>query len=232
MNHTMLQWIGGAAALTLFISSYSVASAAAPQFFATWRAESFTPSWYAGKTYPTKGTPVRVSFELIDSGKIADLSNTIVRWYVDDTLAKNENDGRGIKTLAFSVPDYAGQETQVRISIPSYRGGDSLNSIVHIPVQSPRIVIDAPYPDRQIAAGDTAFTLVPFFFNISTLDNLTIGWSANGTASQAQGASSAAFTFRLDPKTPSGFGVTLQAAAQNILHELEIASDQIQLTVK
>src|SRR3989338_8026257 len=104
------------------------AQTALPQFLVSWQAQSYAPARYQGKIFPTKGTPIVISFELIDNGKIVDLSKTAVRWYINDELVKNEDNGLGIKSLQFNLPDYAGQETEIRIAIPDYKGSQ-LDSI-------------------------------------------------------------------------------------------------------
>ena len=113
---------------------------AAPQFLASWKADSYVPSWYQGKILPSRGTPVTVSFEVINSGQKADLSGTAVRWYINNKLVKNETNGFGIQSISFNIPDYGGQETEVRIAIPNYRGSE-LNHILRIPVKNPEAVL-------------------------------------------------------------------------------------------
>ncbi|MCL5004571.1 MAG: hypothetical protein M1170_01335, partial [Patescibacteria group bacterium] len=76
-------------ALFLF-SSFNIAYAQSGyEFLTTWKADGFVPAWYEGKILPSRGSRVSVSFELLKNGKISDLSNVVVRWYVNDNLVKN-----------------------------------------------------------------------------------------------------------------------------------------------
>ncbi len=207
------------------------AAEAAPQFMVSWRANNYVPTWYQGKVFPTKGSPVEIIFELIDNGKIVDLQKTVVRWYINDELVKNEDNGLGIKSLQFNMPDYAGQETEVRIAIPFYPGGQ-LDSIVRIPVKSPEVVIDANIPDRRIGTGKNLFQAFPFFFNVASLKNLSFDWLANDKTVENVGEEPWLLRLNVDSQTPSGFGINVRAAVQNTFNQLESASRNSQLIIK
>ena len=216
----------------LLSTFYLVEAQSSPQFLISWQAESYAPSWYQGKILAINGTPISISFELIDNAKIADLSKTKVRWYVNDKLIKNENDGLGIKSLKITVPDYAGQETEIRISIVDYKGGEILDKIIRIPVRGPEAVINVPYPDAKISTGLSIFQATPFFFNIKDRNSLSIEWSANEQKAEGAFDNPWSLNLNIDPRIPSGFVVGLRATVQNILNQLETASKTIQLKVK
>ncbi len=202
---------------------------AAPQFLVSWQAKSYAPNWYQGKILPTKGSSLTVSFELVDGGKIADLSRAKVRWYVNDKLVKNETDGLGIKSLDISVPDYGGQETAIRISLPDY-AASPLDYVVRIPVKSPEVVIDGR--STPLKAGDNSFEAIPFYFNASDLNNLAFDWSANGDRAANNTDTPWLLNLSIDPNTPPGFAVSLQVAVQSFLNQLEFASKTMRLGVK
>lgn len=204
------------------------AAAAAPQFLVSWQAQSYVPSWYQGKVMPTKDSPVRISFELIDGGRLADLSGTAVRWYVNDKLMLNENNGLGITSFGFNVPDYAGQQTEVRISLPSYRG-QALDKVITIPVSSPEVVIDGRFTQNQLQIGDNSFAAVPFFFNAQTLADLDFNWVANGQQANNQSDTPWILNLNLDANTQPGYSVNLGITVQNIANQLESAAKSIQL---
>ncbi len=203
-----------------------------PQFLSSWRAENYASSWYQGKILPTYQSPVEISFELIDTGKTADLSKTKVRWYVNDNLVLNENNGLGIKNLKVNIPDYATQETEIRIAVVDYKGGEQLDEIIKIPVARPEVVINAPYPDNKINTGSSIFQTIPFFFNIKHRDALTVEWSANEQRAEGVFDNPWELELNIDSRTPSGFAVNLRAVVRNILNELEIGSKNIQLQIK
>ena len=200
------------------------------QFLTSWQAQNYAPSWYQGKIFATRGVPIEISFEMLDKGKIIDLSKTIVRWYVNDKLVANEDNGLGLKTLKIIAPDYAGHETNIRIAIVNYLSGDTLYKNIAIPIVAPEAVINAPYADRKIGFGQSVFTATPFFFNVKNLDNLSVDWS---TAEQnAGGQLSWSLNLNIEPTTPSGSIINLSVAIKNALNELESAAKNIQLQLK
>ena len=96
-------------------------TSAAPQFWFSWQAGNYAPSWYQGKVLPIVGSPITVNFELIDNGQIADISQNKIRWYVNDRLIINETNGLGIQSARFRIPDYAVNAVELRVSVVGYQ---------------------------------------------------------------------------------------------------------------
>lgn len=207
-----------------------VAVFAAPQFLVSWQAQSYVPSWYQGKIMPTKGSLITVGFELVDGGRIADLSGTVVRWYVNDKLILNEKNGLGIKSFSFNTPDYGGQQTDVRISLPNYRG-QVLDDVITIPVVNPEVVIDGRSVQNHLQIGDNSFAATPFFFNTQSLSDLDFNWVANGQQANSQSDAPWMLNLHLDPNTQPGFSVNLGVTAQSLVNQLEFATKSIKLQV-
>ena len=203
---------------------------AAPQFLVSWRANSYVPSWYEGKVLPSRGTPITISFEIVDGGRIANLGGTAVRWYINDKLVRNETSGLGIQSISFAIPDYGGQETEVRIAIPNYRGSE-LNQIVRIPVKNPEVVINGKFMKVPITTGDNAFQAIPFFFNVKALVDLGFDWTANGQDAKVDTATPWNLNLNIDENAREGFFINLQVVAQNFMDQLEFGSREIQLEV-
>ncbi len=216
----------------VFSVFYLVDAQTSPQFLISWQAQNYAPSWYQGKILAINGTPIEISFELIDNAKIADLSKTKVRWYVNDKLIKNENDGLGIKSLKIITSDYAGQETEIRIAVVDYKGGETLDEIVTIPVVNPEAVINAPYPDRKIGTGTSIFQVIPFFFNAKNLIGLSVDWSANEQKTEGLTGNPYLLNLNIGPETPKGTEIKVSALVKNLLNQLEFASKSIQLQIK
>ena len=204
---------------------------AAPQFLVSWKADSYVPSWYQGKVLPSRGTPITVSFEIVDGGRTANLSGTAVRWYINDKLVRNETSGLGIQSISFAIPDYGGQETEVRIAIPNYRGSE-LNQIVRIPVKNPEVVIDGKFMKTPIKTGDNAFHAIPFFFNVESLADLGFDWTANGQDAKVDTATPWNLNLNVDENAGEGFFINLQVVVRNFLDQLEFGSREIQLEVR
>jgi hypothetical protein len=202
------------------------------QFIISWQADNYAPSWYQGKILAVNGTPIEINFELIDNGKLADLSKTKVRWYINDKLMKNEKDGLGIKVLKFVNSDYAGQETEIMISVVDYKGGEPLEKIITIPVVKPEVIIRVPYADRKISAGLSGFEAIPFFFNIKNTGSLSIEWSTNEQKPEGALGNPWLLNLNIEPQTPSGTEIELSILIKNLLKGMEFASKNIQLQIK
>lgn len=216
---------------TFLFFNFANAQITASQFLVSWQAKTYAPSWYQGKFFPVKDASVGISFELIDNGKIADLSKEKVRWYVNDKLEKNEENGLGIKSINFSTRDYPGQTTEVRIEIFHYKNGDVLGKIIEIPSVRPELIVDLPYADNQIGVGQSIFRAFPFFFDINGLDNLSVEWSAMGRQSEGSG-NPWQLNLNIDQKAPKGMEVGLSVSVKNLLKELEFASKSMKLVIK
>ncbi|MBI2514806.1 hypothetical protein HYV91_01280 [Candidatus Wolfebacteria bacterium] len=157
-----------------------------------------------------------------------ELSETKVRWYVNDQLMKNEENGLGIKFLKFTVPDYGGGETEVRIALPE----QALDYILHIPVNSPEAVIRNGSAGTSVQAGNNSFEAIPFFFNTPSLDNIIFDWTANGQKTEGASDNPQMLNLNIDSQAPSGFQIDLRVTLRNFLNQLEIAARNIQLRVK
>ncbi|MCL5004556.1 MAG: hypothetical protein M1170_01260, partial [Patescibacteria group bacterium] len=162
--------------------------------------------------------------------KISDLSNVVVRWYVNDNLVKNENDGLGIKKYFFTVTDYPGNNIELRIALPDYKG-QSFNKIIQIPVVNPEVNIESPALSLNNVSKTAIFKANPFFFNVKTLNNLSFQWTANGqTAGIYKGLN--LLNFNVDPKVGLNSEINLKVTAKNLLNEMEFANKEVQFKLK
>jgi len=217
---------------TFLIFNFTDAQAS-QEFLVSWQAESYVPSWYNGKILPTKGSLVEVNFELIDKAKIANLSKEKVRWYINDKLMVNEENGLGLKSLRFAMPDYPGRETEIRIQIFHYQeGSDVLDKIIRIPSVSSEAVIDAPFPDRKINVGSSSFKTSPFFFNVKNLSDFKVEWSAFGQRIEEPSPDQWSLNLNIDSRTPKGTEISLSVSIKNLLKELEFVSKSVKLLVQ
>ncbi len=214
-----------------FLNS-NIVNAANQEFLVSWQADSYAPSWYQGKILPTKDTNINVRFDLINNGKIVDLSKNKIRWYVNDKLIINENSGLGIKTFNTVISDYPGQETEIRISIFDYNGA-TLDKIIRIPIVNPEVVITTPYFGNFVSVGENLFRAIPFFFNINgDLQNLSVNWSVNNNQQEGYFINPWQLKLNVDSRTSAGTSLFVGIKIQNIINAIETASKNINLTVK
>lgn len=207
----------------------------APRFLTSWKAQSYVPGWYEGKIFPAPGTPVEARFELVDAGKIADLSKAKVRWYLNGELVRNEENGLGIKSLNFIASQSGGQDVEIRIAVLDYGdGGGQIDEVIRIPVAKPEVVINSPYPDRLIKVGKNSFRATPLFFGAKEIsaDNFSFEWSVDGKKIEGFFEKQADFVLDVGAQTSAGAKLRLSVLAKNLLKELESANKDIQLEVK
>lgn len=221
--------------LFAFLFLNFVNAQSAPIFLTSWKAQSYVPNWYQGKIFPAPGTPIEVKFELIDNGRIVDLSGTKVRWYLNDDLVRNEESGLGIKSLNFIAPQFGGRDVEIRIAVLNYGdNGGQLDEIVRIPVAKPEAVINSPYPDRLIGVGKSSFRATPFFFGTKDVsaDNFSFEWSIDGKKAEGFFENQSDFILDVGSQAPAGAKLRLSVLAKNLLKELEFASGDVQLEIR
>lgn len=154
----------------------------APELLITWSAQNYTPPDYAGKSMPTRGTSVGASVELIENGRLADLSKQEIRWILNNRLHKS---GVGLKNVSLIVPELTRDNQILRVSIVNFRGKDIEKSVI-LPVVDPEVVINVPYPRNKIQSGENLFIALAYFFNVANLNDLSFVWSANGRNTQSE----------------------------------------------
>ncbi len=182
-------WAGGiAAALMCGLCFVAPAQSAAPRFILSWQAGGYAPQWYEGKVLLGYHAPLMVSCSLIgqgtlDAGKIVDLSNAEIRWYVNSQLYTS---GVGMQTLTISKNDiFSGGILNVRASVnyydPDTNGSGFVDGYVSIPVESPKVVLSGKsFSSSTGSDPSVAINAFPFFFNVPN-GALLVAWFLNGS---------------------------------------------------
>ncbi|MBI5306304.1 hypothetical protein HZB04_01840 [Candidatus Wolfebacteria bacterium] len=202
-----------------------------PEFLISWKTNSYAPSWYQGKIFPTRGSRVEAAFELIDNGKIVDISKNKARWYINDKLVLNEKNGLGIKNYSFRAFDYPGQDIELRIVIVDYKE-EQIGGMIIIPIVHSEAVIDAPYAAAKIFGGAvSSFSAYPFFFNISDFSGLSFQWFVDGRLADSAGQPQK-LDLNIDSKAPVGFGTNVRLRIANLADEINFANSEIKFNVK
>jgi hypothetical protein len=224
---TLLAGLGMVSALFILFTA-STAIAAGPQFLITWKATgSYAPSLYQGKVLPTYGSQITASLEIVSaSGNIADISGKTIYWYLNDTLLGG---GTGVQRITFPPFGDAPNAMTLKVELPNYNGSFLIHTVT-IPMAQPHAVIEAPYPAGQFSLNPVTVTALPYFFNVSSPNNLSYSWSVNSqTGSNSENPNMAQIT--LPAGTPAGtsFAVSLQvqnptdatqaAASTNLIYQ-------------
>jgi hypothetical protein len=166
----------------------------------TWRALNFFPADFRGKALPTEGSRVAASVAYLESGKFVNLSNLLIRWYVDGTFATR---GTGLTEYIFKTTKQNGEMHVVRVSI-EFAGGGKYESSVMVPVNDRRLVLRGA--GSQTLAPDTDATIeaFPYFFNVASLADLTFFWTVNGARAAGVNGNALTITVPHANTTPGG----------------------------
>jgi hypothetical protein len=193
----------------LFVPGISNAQTASaqPQFLVTWQAlNSYAPPYYQGKVLPGASSQIVASVELVSGGKLVNLKNQTIYWYLNTNYIGG---GIGAQRITFSPYGGAPDSLALEVKLPSYNN-DSLLHTVSIPVVQPKAVIVARYPQNQFS--DNPFTLQAqaYFFNVPSLLPLVFNWSANNqVANNTENPTEADISIPSDSPSGSQLSVTL-----------------------
>lgn len=213
-------------AFLLYFSPAHAQTVAAPNFFVTWRSGAYVESAYQGKILPTAGAPLTIAFELIDGGKLANLSKTMIRWIKNDKIVQS---GIGLQTVTIPTSPIADRdEIRIKIVVSQYKGADLPHSFV-LPVAAPEVVIRAPFVNRFIPTGTQTLRALFYYWNTDRAGTLIANWSLQGERLTTSGGNRAA-TITL-PQSAAGQSLHLTVSATNEADNLELASASQTLTI-
>lgn len=189
--------------------SHGSAQQSQPQFLFSWRADTYAPPGFNGKVLPSPGSLITVSFEVVQGGKLANLSKQTIYWYVNDSLVSNVP---GKQTITFSAPNFAPDVLNVRVQLPEYAGG-LLSPLIKIPLVPPEAVIESAYPGGNFMGFSATVKGLPYFFNVQSPLELSFTWNVNGeTPAGAEDPTN--LSVGLNPDAPIGatlsIGLTVQ----------------------
>ncbi len=227
--------------LSAFFRIFSPASvfAADPQFMSSWSANSFAPYWYQGKILPSSGSRVNMSFELIGQdktnlGKVLDLSNRLVKWYVNNQYYTQ---GEGLKSISFTINKWTASDSlNVRVSSevenPSDGSVSFVDNYITIPIVKPEIVIFNKNFSNIVSANSTVdLSSAPFFFNTDSLYNIVPTWTVGSQKSGGIANDPFSLSINFGKNINSGV-INVGLTAQNSTNPIESAQNSISFTIQ
>lgn len=182
-----------------------------PEFMITWKADSYTPSDYQGKILPSPGSAINLSLELINNKQLVNLSDYEIRWFINNKLqAKNW----GLKNLTYKIDELEREDQNILIKIMNYQGKD-LEKLITIPLVMPEVII------RPINIG--LFKALPFFFNVTSPNQLSFNWLINNQAPDKDGEDPNLLKLSNIQEAPPDFPTNIVINIANTLNKLENA---------
>jgi len=153
----------------------------------SWKSGSGVPMWYQGKSLPTYQSPIAFSVVAVgkgsSAGQIISLKNTQIKWSVN---SKYIGGGQGVQTVIYNNKTiFPGGDLNVSVSVESQDSQTGSKFFVTkyftVPIVEPKVIIQgAPFNYLFSSGADIVLNAIPFFFNVSSTDDLTFNWSING----------------------------------------------------
>lgn len=186
------------------------------QAWITWRAVTYIPSSYAGRSLPIENADVVVAVDVVSGGKPVNLANQNINWFVNDSFLKG---GPGMTRTVVHVPDGASiGGLSVRVNIPDY--GDGLAKTVKIPVVHPEVNLQyAPVAQQR----QFQVTALPFYFNVFSAQALAFTWNVAGQTPPPD-AEPDILNVSMDQSTAAGMQFPFSVTVKNPDGVLEAAS--------
>jgi len=209
--------------LGLLLVATASAQTVSPQVILTWHANNFYPADYEAKPLATPNTPISVSVAVIKNSKLLDLSQATIMWYVDENLV---NPGTDPEEITFTATKSAGDAHFVRVKVITQT--DSYDGSINVPVVNPQIILPVPYENQTVPAESTvSLQAIPYFFNVSALQDLSFFWKVNDQDISGNDN-------QLALQTGSSHGQTLQVnlLAQNQKNQLEYSRYRTQIIIQ
>ncbi|MDP3729402.1 MAG: hypothetical protein Q8R26_01415 [bacterium] len=198
-----------------------------PELLLSWSAENYVPSFYQGKILPTQSTSVVVSVDMLQNNRVINISQQNIRWFVDDTLILT---GRGASQATFAMSKIGGIQT-VR-AIVDYQG-TPIEKTIDIQIKKPELVLVFPSPSKTITPQSYLFIGLPYFFNVTDLNELTFQWAVNSEKIGGSPTQPERFILALSNKgTPIRTTLNISGSVQSVFNPLELASKLINLIVQ
>lgn len=154
----------------------ALAQSPSSQIILTWQASNFYPSNYLGKAAAAPNSLLTVSVSLVQDGRLQDLFQTSINWYIDGQFL---NRGVGLHTISFINQKLRGDSYFIRVLV-TLKDGDRLEKVLSIPTKEQKVVIETPFPHNTLSQGETVIIkAMPYFFNVQTFNNLSFFWDVN-----------------------------------------------------
>ncbi|MBU6141790.1 hypothetical protein KGO95_01555 [Patescibacteria group bacterium] len=234
--HHRLAWFSAILLPTAYCLLALTANAqTAPEFMVSWKALDYVPADYIGKTLPTQTTQVEAAFDVIDQGKIVDVSKNMINWYDNNALIAA---GIGLKT--FKLTPSSTQSDTIRIAVSNYNANGDISTSFLVPIVKPEVAVSVPTPTANLYRNRTALApqpylleARPFFFNATSLSGLTFSWQVNNTSPTGNPGNPNFLTLDLSSQgTPQETDITLSAGVTNTGNQLELGSRMLNLIVQ
>lgn len=150
-------------------------------FLVSWRAQDFVPSMYEGRILPIKNSLVEIGFDLIDTnGKFVDVSKQKIQWNINHEPYQT---GTGLKKIKLFISNSDEDVVEILISNytdSKYTSSSEISRFIVLSAFEPKAVVHTSDPYKAMRVGENKLIAIPYFFNITSLNNLLFAWKVDG----------------------------------------------------
>ncbi len=207
-----------------------------------WSANTYIPPAYPGKALATFGSVVEVlAFPISPNG--AKISNVNFNWYLNGAF-QDYASGVNKQKFSFRADQVASGQEVIDLKLTDAQDQEILSLSTAINIVSPEAVL---YPtDKQssnfsLARDDSptmapgqemAFTALPYFFSVSSLDDLNYQWTFEGKTMDRTEEKNKFTIKTAAADLAASFQRELDVLAVNPLNEIQRAVGKIVITVQ
>lgn len=189
--------------------------------------QNYYPPGFRGRPRLTPYSVIVVRLEAFKDGKLVNLSDTDISWYLNDKRLKG---GRGLKELTVPVTDNAGGSVRIRAYADT--GAILIEKALSLTIEKPYVVLETPYSNNQVPATDDVVLLgVPYFFTAPDFKNLNFSWKVDGREYGRSNDNQLALRLGQLRSIKSLTRISVDLLVQNIQNILEFARVRKTLTV-
>ena len=163
--------------LILLAPAVSFGASTDPFLYLTWKAKSYTPDNFLGKILPGANSPILVSLEAFENGKVADISGSQIKWYIDGELFSTAV-GQKSFTIRTDKKPTSGVMS-IRAEVLNKWKTIKMKT-VDIPISPPVIILKSNYLSRTFGDNKISVSASPYFFGVIGLSDLVFSWKVNG----------------------------------------------------
>lgn len=195
----------------LLLPTNSFGATTEPFLYLTWNAKSYAPDNYLGKIIPGANSPILVSLEAIENGKVADISKSQIKWYVDGELFSTTVGQKSFTIRTPKKPDSG--LISIRAEVTNKWSRIKMKT-VDIPISPPLVILKSNYLSRSFGENKISITANPYFFGASGLSDLVFSWKVNGqSVNSAENPQAVDISFNQD--ADPGSSITVEGSVSN-----------------
>lgn len=194
----------------------------------TWRANTYAPPGYLGRSLPTKGSTLTLNLVTLNPSE--SFSNVFFAWYLDDVKLFEGMDKPTLQTTVRQKPGIYTAKVFLR-----YPDGSPETITAPVKVVAPEVFFvesTSFLKGGEIKTSPKTLNLhaLPFFFNVTSLLELGFAWKIGDTISNESPEKPDNATITIPSNAPAYSQNIVSALVQNLRNAREQAAQSLTIT--